>query len=637
MDGFNPGVPMLQLCRECRRAFNLNEAEYSQPVGQTSHTKGPCDGQDVAASTVATEVCDAADTRVQQLQGSKLVGEGSKLVREGSKLVDELIDEGSKLIDEGSKLVGEGSNLFGDEVSVDDAPASKRQRVKENSPPSTDTGASMSELVTDGNGETEDGMEARASCTSEGTSSDLTVKTRERKSELTGEKSFASNESREGVDITASVSPICSGCLGLLDDSFADRLAYDISTELEQANYEHVETFCLSISTPLSLIIRRCGVLFYLRENFDIMDELTPPHEAYVKEGLRYKLYAKLKSRLDSLTSDVESPFQIIVKLDHSHSDMECRLASETWPNAFDMPRKKRRKWSKWKKRSAEPIYNTASVTKAMSYANAEDFENGDFFSVTQPCTYTIELNHAPLFVGGRYCKYSRDLPQTPWFIGGVRKAETSIQELICNRIQELTRSSGVKFSSSGREDCDVRMLGNGRPFRVELLNPRKMSLNKSEIELLQADINSDTDLVEVKRLQVMSKASAAFLKEGEMEKRKEYRALVWAPEKLTQESLDTLSAMEDLVVHQKTPIRVLHRRALATRDRTIHKMSAELVNDQHFYLKLTTQAGTYIKEFVHGDFGRTRPNLRSLMRQEVDILTLDVCEVLLEWPPPLK
>lgn len=33
----------------------------------------------------------------------------------------------------------------------------------------------------------------------------------------------------------------------------------------------------------------------------------------------------------------------------------------------------------------------------------------------------------------------------------------------------------------------------------------------------------------------------------------------------------------------------------------------------------------SYIKEFVHGDFGRTKPNLGVLMETEVDILELDV------------
>jgi tRNA pseudouridine synthase 10 len=44
------------------------------------------------------------------------------------------------------------------------------------------------------------------------------------------------------------------------------------------------------------------------------------------------------------------------------------------------------------------------------------------------------------------------------------------------------------------------------------------------------------------------------------------------------------------------------------------------------FKLDIKTQAGTYIKEFVHGDFGRTQPSLGHLLGGVcVDILALDV------------
>jgi tRNA pseudouridine synthase 10 len=44
------------------------------------------------------------------------------------------------------------------------------------------------------------------------------------------------------------------------------------------------------------------------------------------------------------------------------------------------------------------------------------------------------------------------------------------------------------------------------------------------------------------------------------------------------------------------------------------------------FKLDIKAQAGTYIKEFVHGDFGRTQPSLGQLLGGVyVDILALDV------------
>jgi Pus10, C-terminal len=48
----------------------------------------------------------------------------------------------------------------------------------------------------------------------------------------------------------------------------------------------------------------------------------------------------------------------------------------------------------------------------------------------------------------------------------------------------------------------------------------------------------------------------------------------------------------------------------------------------------ITTEAGTYIKEFVHSDLGRTNPSIASILDREVDILSLDVHEVCVEFPP---
>ena len=61
------------------------------------------------------------------------------------------------------------------------------------------------------------------------------------------------------------------------------------------------------------------------------------------------------------------------------------------------------------------------------------------------------------------------------------------------------------------------------------------------------------------------------------------------------------------------------------TRQRSITELCATSIDAYHFRLRLTTQAGAYVKEFVHGDFGRTKPNLTIILDRFVDILELDV------------
>ncbi|KEP64807.1 UNVERIFIED_CONTAM: hypothetical protein HHA_202740 [Hammondia hammondi] len=79
------------------------------------------------------------------------------------------------------------------------------------------------------------------------------------------------------------------------------------------------------------------------------------------------------------------------------------------------------------------------------------------------------------------------------------------------------------------------------------------------------------------------------------------------------------------LIVYQKTPLRVLHRRSLAVRQRRIYAIDFVPVHPQVFICRLDTQAGTYVKEFVHGDLGRTSPSLSSLLNTPCHLLLLDV------------
>jgi tRNA pseudouridine synthase 10 len=54
--------------------------------------------------------------------------------------------------------------------------------------------------------------------------------------------------------------------------------------------------------------------------------------------------------------------------------------------------------------------------------------------------------------------------------------------------------------------------------------------------------------------------------------------------------------------------------------------------------IDLKTSAGTYVKEFVHGDDGRTKPSLSSLLDcNSAKCISLDVLEIFLDWPPRLE
>jgi len=48
-------------------------------------------------------------------------------------------------------------------------------------------------------------------------------------------------------------------------------------------------------------------------------------------------------------------------------------------------------------------------------------------------------------------------------------------EEIVRVLLPHFAAAGGYKFYSSGREDMDVRMLGNGRQFFIELLQAKQV------------------------------------------------------------------------------------------------------------------------------------------------------------------
>ena len=71
-----------------------------------------------------------------------------------------------------------------------------------------------------------------------------------------------------------------------------------------------------------------------------------------------------------------------------------------------------------------------------------------------------------------------------------------------------------------------------------------------------------------------------------------------------------------------------MHSRSLAVREKRVHALSLRRLNGRFAVLTIVTSAGMYIKEFVHGDLGRTEPSLASMLGAHADILQLDVLDV---------
>ena len=235
-----------------------------------------------------------------------------------------------------------------------------------------------------------------------------------------------------------------------------------------------------------------------------------------------------------------------------------------------------------------------------------------------------VKLEIKPLFIYGRYRKLERGLPQTKWPSG---KYKESVEQLIAGPIMEATEGEGHALHGLGREDIDVRMLGNGRPFILEIKRPKKRSLN---LEDMQHEINRRANgRVEVMNLKFADRAMVRELKSSTVRKRYRVKVSVNTNEE------ELVSALEKLKgkIRQRTPKRVAHRRADRIRVREVYEIKLVGRDEEGWVIEVLAESGTYIKELMHGDDGRTKPSLSSLLNKDVLVIYLDVIEIQDNFP----
>eukprot|EP00750_Incisomonas_marina_P030989 INCI7690.7.p1 GENE.INCI7690.7~~INCI7690.7.p1 ORF type:complete len:554 (-),score=74.43 INCI7690.7:39-1454(-) len=270
------------------------------------------------------------------------------------------------------------------------------------------------------------------------------------------------------------------------------------------------------------------------------------------------------------------------------------------------------------------------SVQNSAQEVIPEDHQSFTLEDVSEQVAVNIRVFREPVLVFGRYIKCSRRLSQTPWVINGQRKGISSVEEALAGPILDQFRPTTFKFHSAGREDFNVRMCGNGRPFILELIDATIGDLDRTAYAKLERHMNNADECPTATLVRVNSLRPATIefdqLKEGAETKRKSYSCVVWVSKALQGPAdLAGLDATKELIVIQTTPIRVAHRRSLMERPKVIHSMTTTYLNPHFFILELVAAAGTYIKEFVHSDRGRTTPSVGSLLGCQADILQLDV------------
>jgi tRNA pseudouridine synthase 10 len=265
--------------------------------------------------------------------------------------------------------------------------------------------------------------------------------------------------------------------------------------------------------------------------------------------------------------------------------------------------------------------------------------EKPDVMILVDGLTLRVDVDVRPIFLYGRYRKLSRGIPQTRWPCRacrgralGCKSCEgtglqyvDSVQDLIGEPIREALGAEDTSFHGMGREDIDVRCLGSGRPFVLEIKRPSRRKLPVED--LVEMVKRNAPEKVEVDNLRWCTKKKIIEVKQSRSEKTYmiRFRAEGLDDNEIAEQSILSL---EGQVIDQETPKRVSHRRAAKTRRRKITSIDKVSFEGEEVEITLRCEAGTYIKELVHSDEGRTTPSVQSVLGKDCEVIRLDVLEI---------
>jgi tRNA pseudouridine synthase 10 len=265
------------------------------------------------------------------------------------------------------------------------------------------------------------------------------------------------------------------------------------------------------------------------------------------------------------------------------------------------------------------------------------DFRKPDVVVILDLSAGLTEIQINSVFFYGRYKKFERGIPQTHWNCRACKGAGCekcnftgaqyldSVEELIGRPVITAFNAKGAVLHGAGREDIDARMIGTGRPFILEVVEPGKRSLDLAELE---KEINRTAEgrvSVSIKRWS--DRTEVETLKSNKAHKK--YRILVEVDGAVSADMFaNALKTLQGATIHQRTPERVAHRRADKIRERIVLDIVYAGEQDGKFVVEVLGEAGLYIKELVSGDGGRTRPSLAEILNRSAHVFSLDVVQV---------
>ena len=235
--------------------------------------------------------------------------------------------------------------------------------------------------------------------------------------------------------------------------------------------------------------------------------------------------------------------------------------------------------------------------------------------------TDSVELKSRHIFFQGRYLKKSRGLPQkqsscencngkgcNQCSFHGIAKFN-SVEGLISKFLFKKFQGTLSKITWIGGEDKNSLVLGNGRPFFIKLMNPKKRKIRIPKKIML--------DGIEVKNLKKIEKIpKKAILFKSKIE-------LSVETEKILESGSYAL-----LKTHTQNPISI-YEKPNKRIEKKIFSLKFKKTSPKTFNLKFIADGGFPIKRFVEGN--NIYPNLSEILENKCKCRNFDFHEISLK------
>lgn len=224
---------------------------------------------------------------------------------------------------------------------------------------------------------------------------------------------------------------------------------------------------------------------------------------------------------------------------------------------------------------------------------------------------YSIKLSSRSIYLLGRYTKKKfmaqreNDVLNNNNLDSLTSKNQT-IQTIIQKTLSDSIRSDRMIFSWYGSEDDNSQVLGKGRLFLVQLINPRQ---RKIKINKIFTDNGISFKIIEKKEF--LENIKRNFIVKNKI--------FVKTTDPINKIHFFNLMKLNNTIIRYKYKSKIFYKK--------IYNIGFKKLDPYHFIINIECDSGLFLRQFIEGrDF--IKPNISLTLHNQCECLKFDILDI---------